>query len=343
MNKSISRAALTLLTLACCAGGAAATARKRRCGPDAYAPVVFYTTTHKGHKRRVVRRPRKPYEAYTATPLEMASTPFLGVDSVQKFDEYGLVNWCAAEAYLDNFAIALQNSPGEQGYIVVYGKQGDKKAEETKRLWGSFTKSYLVDTRGIDAKRLVTVNGGFRSDFTNVLLIAPRLEYKLDARVDPPNAECRPFNAEGYAACAPSNWRRLTQRGITFAPSGAFRGPGVFTHGVEFITVETGADLRQDAKEFVGGLVGFDPGQADFQETNVAGRKALVTELFRTDEESGLHLRTRIYFVPLDARGSGGQQAAGRALYVITTAPTYEYDGYQETFSRILQSIKPGG
>jgi hypothetical protein len=75
------------------------------------------------------------------------------------------------KARLDNFAIQLQNDPNAKGYIVVYGGAKAKPMEKQKRIKMAY--DYLVTTRGIDAARLVTMEGGVRDVTTTELWIVP--------------------------------------------------------------------------------------------------------------------------------------------------------------------------
>ncbi|MDQ5846896.1 MAG: hypothetical protein M3539_16545, partial [Acidobacteriota bacterium] len=85
-----------------------------------------------------------------------------------KFDEYGNITFNDEKARLDNYAIQLQNQPGSQGYIIAYGScEGEAQARADR------AKDYLVNTRGIDAGRLVTIDGGCRSALTVELWIVP--------------------------------------------------------------------------------------------------------------------------------------------------------------------------
>ena len=85
-----------------------------------------------------------------------------------KFDEYGNIKFNDEKARLDNYAIQLQNQPGSQGYIIAYGScEGEAQARADR------AKDYLVNTRGIDAGRLVTVDGGCRSELKVELWIVP--------------------------------------------------------------------------------------------------------------------------------------------------------------------------
>jgi hypothetical protein len=85
-----------------------------------------------------------------------------------KFDEYGNIRFNDEKARLDNYAIQLQNQPGAQGYIIAYGSCAGEAQARADRA-----KDYLVNTRGIDAGRIVTLDGGCRSDLTVELWIVP--------------------------------------------------------------------------------------------------------------------------------------------------------------------------
>lgn len=85
-----------------------------------------------------------------------------------KFDEYGNIKFNDEKARLDNYAIQLQNQPGSQGYIIAYGSCAGEAQARADRA-----KDYLVNTRGIDASRLVTVDGGCRSDLAVELWVVP--------------------------------------------------------------------------------------------------------------------------------------------------------------------------
>ena len=95
-----------------------------------------------------------------------------------KFDEYGDIRFNDEKARLDNYAIQLQNDPAAQGYIIGYGTcSGDGLCSHTscivaqKRI--ERAKDYLVNTRGIDAGRIVTVDGGCRADVAVELWVVP--------------------------------------------------------------------------------------------------------------------------------------------------------------------------
>jgi hypothetical protein len=85
-----------------------------------------------------------------------------------KFDEYGDIRFNDEKARLDNYAIQLQNDPSATGTIVAFGNcEGQAQARADR------AKDYLVNTRGIDAGRLTTVDGGCREELVVELWIVP--------------------------------------------------------------------------------------------------------------------------------------------------------------------------
>jgi hypothetical protein len=76
-----------------------------------------------------------------------------------RFDQYPEIRFNDEKARLDNFAIQLQNLPGASGYILIYtGRKGGGSTHANR------AKDYLVSTRGIDAARVVVVDGGCRQE-----------------------------------------------------------------------------------------------------------------------------------------------------------------------------------
>ena len=85
-----------------------------------------------------------------------------------RFDEYGNIKFNDEKARLDNYAIQLQNQPGSTGTIIAYGSYAGEAQARADRA-----KDYLVNTRGIEAGRITTVDGGCRSDLAVQLWIVP--------------------------------------------------------------------------------------------------------------------------------------------------------------------------
>ncbi len=100
---------------------------------------------------------------------QSCTTPIRPKVLPRKFDEYGNIRFNDEKARLDNFAIQLQNEPTAQGYIIGYGScdaEGQTRANRAK--------DYLVNTRGIDAGRIVVVDGGCLPELLVQLWVAPQ-------------------------------------------------------------------------------------------------------------------------------------------------------------------------
>lgn len=87
------------------------------------------------------------------------------------FDEYGDIQLEDEMARLDNFSIQLQNAPTAQGYIIVYGGRVGRAGEAQRRA--ERAKNYVVNERGIEAARVITIDGGYREELTFVFWLAP--------------------------------------------------------------------------------------------------------------------------------------------------------------------------
>ena len=86
----------------------------------------------------------------------------------RKFDEYGNIRFNDEKARLDNYAIQLQNNPSDRATIIGYGACDGEGLNRANRA-----KDYLVNTRGIDAGRIDTVDGGCRSELHVELWLVP--------------------------------------------------------------------------------------------------------------------------------------------------------------------------
>jgi hypothetical protein len=90
----------------------------------------------------------------------------------RKFDEYGMLTLNDRNAHLDNYAIQLQNEPTARAYVIAYGGRKSLPSAATSLM--NMSKTYLVDTRGIEASRIVTLDGGYREAPTTELWIVPQ-------------------------------------------------------------------------------------------------------------------------------------------------------------------------
>ena len=104
----------------------------------------------------------------------------------RKFDEFADVCCEDEKARLDNFAIELQGNPNATGYIIFYGGQrypscwyGGRRHAARRPRFGEAEaraarmKPYLTNTRGLDPKTIVVLNGGFRKSWMAELWVVP--------------------------------------------------------------------------------------------------------------------------------------------------------------------------
>jgi hypothetical protein len=89
----------------------------------------------------------------------------------REFDECLSCSYDDQKARLDNLAVELQNDPTTRAYIIAYG--GRMSPVGQVEVLMKRARSYIVEQRGIDASRLVVVNGGFREEDSVELWIVP--------------------------------------------------------------------------------------------------------------------------------------------------------------------------
>lgn len=154
--------------------------------------VVYYFSKEDGVRvsARVLEKEGEDVDSITYEPTSEDSYLRCSATSVQqtganekeylirKFDEYSDLSSEDEKARLDNFAIYLQkDEPTFKGYIIVYAGQRTRSGEAQARA--KRAKDYLVKVRGIEAARIVTIDGGCRN----------RLEvelYALPSSMSPP-------------------------------------------------------------------------------------------------------------------------------------------------------------
>lgn len=105
-----------------------------------------------------------PVEATTA----ISRTAF-GVSHF-KFDEFGNIPSGDTKARLDNLAVTLQNDPTLQLHVVIYGGRLGPREQVQRRA--EFIKNYLVQTRGMELERIITIDGGYRDELSGELWLS---------------------------------------------------------------------------------------------------------------------------------------------------------------------------
>ena len=90
----------------------------------------------------------------------------------RKFDEFPDISRNDEKARLDNFGIELQNDPTATAYVIVYparnGKRGDVQHHAGRVV------DYLVNSRGLDQRRIITLVGPTRDQLYVELWLTPQ-------------------------------------------------------------------------------------------------------------------------------------------------------------------------
>jgi hypothetical protein len=90
----------------------------------------------------------------------------------RKFDEFPDISRNDEKARLDNFGIELQNDPTATAYVIVYPGRSNKRGEVQQHA-GRIV-DYLVNSRGLDQRRIVTLVGPARDALFVQLWITPQ-------------------------------------------------------------------------------------------------------------------------------------------------------------------------
>ena len=90
----------------------------------------------------------------------------------RKFDEFGNIARNDEKARLDNYTIEMQNDPTSTAYVIVYPGQRGRPGEVQQRT--TRIVDYLVNSRGIDRGRVVTIIGPPRNQLFIELWICPQ-------------------------------------------------------------------------------------------------------------------------------------------------------------------------
>ena len=107
----------------------------------------------------------------TAQAVAVVTAPERKVIVAREFDECNNCTFDDQKARLDNLAIEMQNDPSTRAYIIAYGGRTSPIGQVEMLM--KRARDYVVEQRGIDAARIVTINGGFREDDSVELWVVP--------------------------------------------------------------------------------------------------------------------------------------------------------------------------
>ena len=84
-----------------------------------------------------------------------------------KLDEYGDLPTDNEAAHLVVFAEKLFKQPALRGYIVAYNEPRMERGSYLRRIYG--ISRYLTEARGIEANRVIVMDGGYKGKFVTEL------------------------------------------------------------------------------------------------------------------------------------------------------------------------------
>jgi hypothetical protein len=90
----------------------------------------------------------------------------------RRFDEFPDIARNDEKARLDNFGIELQNDPTSTAYVIVYPAKSGKRGEVQQHA--ARVVDYLVNSRGLDQRRIVTLVGPTRDQLAVELWVTPQ-------------------------------------------------------------------------------------------------------------------------------------------------------------------------
>jgi hypothetical protein len=107
----------------------------------------------------------------TTQASTMIAAPPPRENPAREFDVCCSCSFDDQKARLDNLAIELQNDPSTTSYVIAYAGR-TSRAGQAERLLAR-AKDYLVQKRGVDQSRIVTLDGGFREEDCVELWVVP--------------------------------------------------------------------------------------------------------------------------------------------------------------------------
>jgi hypothetical protein len=108
-------------------------------------------------------------------------------NEARRLDAYGDLVFELEKERLASFARELKSAPDSQGYIIVYGGRCSAETQAEERA--ERAKDWLVTQHGIDASRIVVIDGGYRETPATEIYIGP-----IDATVPEPTASIQPLD-----------------------------------------------------------------------------------------------------------------------------------------------------
>jgi hypothetical protein len=108
----------------------------------------------------------------TARCSANCSTQIPVAATCRKFDEYPEISRNEEKARLDNLGVALQNDPFATAYVIIHPGERAKPGDIEKRSHN--VTDYLINSRGLDSKRIVVQVGSPRPETLVEIWLCPR-------------------------------------------------------------------------------------------------------------------------------------------------------------------------
>lgn len=134
----------------------------------------------------VINRP--PVSSPTEKPAVPVAEPAdVGGANARRLYDYGDLPLDVERKHLASLARELQAAADSQGYIVVYGGRCAAETQALERA--ERAKEWLINKHGIEASRIVIIDGGYRETSTTEIFVGPidATLPELKASVQPPD------------------------------------------------------------------------------------------------------------------------------------------------------------
>jgi hypothetical protein len=144
--------------------------------------LFYYTNEEEGIRYSIQRTPKVPEGIlmnvdYWPTTKDFylrcnAQHRVSKISNYAPLEDYGDIAFKDEKPRLDNFASQLQHDPELVGYIVVYARRSGHARVAQRRA--NRAKKYIVNVRGIESVRILTIVGGRRETLTTELYLLRR-------------------------------------------------------------------------------------------------------------------------------------------------------------------------
>jgi hypothetical protein len=151
------------------------------------APPASRPTERTINSTAPIVKPAAPATGPTEVIRKPADVPGADNGAVRRLDDYGDLTFELEKEHLAGFAKELRRAPSAEGYIVVYGGRCGMDMAALERA--ERAKDWLINKHGVDASRIVAIDGGYRETQATEIFIGP-----VDATWPELKASSRPLD-----------------------------------------------------------------------------------------------------------------------------------------------------